>query len=842
MLARTFIIGALAVNLVACEGPRGPAGTAGANGPDGPAGANGDAGAQGPAGPPGADGGVGAQGCPGLAPGETVGLNAKVNVSAPANGTYFAAGERATVTVSFTNNCGQTMVPADLGTANLYVSGPRLGSTTKTAAKLLNCVTDRAATDRQHHYIDLRNPHLVDPSQKNFSLGADGTVTFVLAPVSDEAAGTYTIGVYAKSKDDKDQVFPTLDLQIGNGTAEVFATGPSETSTCFACHKGPMSGKSYQAHIIPGFSPEGNYALDSTPIATCKLCHNLDGYSLNPIVRKVHGAHRGVHMMAPGVAHPEYGLSATDNTLAEFVDVEFPSMPDMEKDCSKCHDDDRWKKAARMACGTCHDNVFFDTGTLNPPRAFGKPPAGACTSDSACGVFGDFATCDLPSGTCFRKSHPIQTDDTQCSTCHPADAPGLAPVSAVHEVIQRTRSPGLQITNATLTGGSGPNGSFVIGTDTPTVTFQLVDGTGAVVSTLKTDSSLSATAILSGPTDDRQRVYGPLTVKSQGTLTYDGAAGTYTYVLPGVFPATAQLPFNSTGLTPRANGPGTYTLWLYVNKTITVNSASTRVAANAVIDFAVGGDLKIQPRQVVADAACNSCHVTVQAHGGSRQGVGSQCSNCHTKGAVDRTVGSKGTACTSNAQCGGFAAGWESCQDTDNNGSLDACIMTADPTPNQPIYFAQMLHEIHYARLRDGYAERNNLVEPGVLSIVGYNNGLNVFDTDLFPQDIRNCKKCHADAGGMCSASKPCGIGQSCTGGTCVNTAWLSPSAKVCTSCHDDASTAGHAAINTWTDPNDPTHVIETCDTCHGTDAEFSIDKVHNISNPYVPPYPREKQ
>ncbi len=182
MLARTFVIGALAINLVACEGPRGPAGSNGDTGPQGPAGANGDAGVQGP---PGADGGVGTQGCPGLAPGDTVGLNAKVNVSKPANGTYFVAGERATVTVSFTNNCGQTMVPADLGTANLYLSGPRLGSTTKTAAKLLNCITDRTVADRQHHYVDLRAPHLLDPSQNNFSLGADGTVTFKLAAVTD---------------------------------------------------------------------------------------------------------------------------------------------------------------------------------------------------------------------------------------------------------------------------------------------------------------------------------------------------------------------------------------------------------------------------------------------------------------------------------------------------------------------------------------------------------------------------------------------------------------------------------------------------------------------------------
>jgi hypothetical protein len=35
---------------------------------------------------------------------------------------------------------------------------------------------------------------------------------------------------------------------------------------------------------------------------------------------------------------------------------------------------------------------------------------------------------------------------------------------------------------------------------------------------------------------------------------------------------------------------------------------------------------------------------------------------------------------------------------------------------------------------------------------------------------------------------------------------------------------------------------IETCEVCHGRDADFAIDKVHQIAAPYQPPYPREKQ
>ncbi|HEX4461425.1 MAG TPA: hypothetical protein VIA18_25770, partial [Polyangia bacterium] len=470
---------------IGCEGPRGPAGPSGATGATGAAG---DAGAMGATGATGAAGDAGVNGCDGLAPGETVGLTAVVNVSQPANGSFFVAGERAVIGIHFNDSCGQTLRASDLGTASLYVSGPRLGALTTTASKLLNCVTDRSAANGQHHYIDLRNPSYADPTQANLAQAADGTLTYTLAPVSDEAGGTYTVGVWAKSVDDKDQVFPTLDLQIGSATAEVFASGPSATSTCYSCHRGAQSGKSYQAHIIPGYSPEGNYALDATPIATCKLCHNIDGYSANPIVRKVHGAHRGANQLAPGVAHPEYGLGA-DSSLAAYTDVTFPSMPGAENDCGKCHVDTRWKTASRLACGTCHDNVFFDTGTLNPPRAFGAPTTGPCTSDTACAAFGDFATCDLPSGTCQRKTHPSQSDDSQCSVCHTPDAPGLAPVSVVHEIAAVTRSPGLSLTGVTLAGGSGAGGSFVAGSDKPTLTFTLVNGTGATVSTLKTDAT-----------------------------------------------------------------------------------------------------------------------------------------------------------------------------------------------------------------------------------------------------------------------------------------------------------------------------------------------------------------
>jgi hypothetical protein len=149
-----------------------------------------------------------------------------------------------------------------------------------------------------------------------------------------------------------------------------------------------------------------------------------------------------------------------------------------------------------------------------------------------------------------------------------------------------------------------------------------------------------------------------------------------------------------------------------------------------------------------------------------------------------------------------------------------------------------MIHDLHYARVRDGYGERNN-VDPGVYELVGFNNGLINLSEGLFPQDVRNCTRCHADAGGQCSAAKPCGIGQECVAGSCVNRSWVVPSARVCLSCHDSGAAFGHAALMTWQSSDGP---VETCEVCHGEDGDFSVEKMHNVSAPFRPPYPREHE
>jgi OmcA/MtrC family decaheme c-type cytochrome len=439
-------------------GPAGDAGEKGDPGNTGPAGEAGPIGPVGPAGETGPAGEAGAPGCDGPAA-SALGITPKLTVtSKPANTTHYVAGEKIAFTVGFTDACGRAVKIADLGTANLYMAGPRGPLATKASVKLLDAVTDRAATDRQHHFINLKAPKFATtPAAATLTTNADGSVSFTTAAVSTEAAGTYVIGVWAKTADEKGQEFPLVDVQIGTATAEKYTTGVGADASCNDCHKGTRAdGKSYMAHSTPGFSPLGNWALDSMAVANCKLCHNWDGYSPNPIIRKVHAVHRGANQANPGVAHPEYGIAA-DTTLAAFTGVEFPAMPGGEKNCTTCHKDDAWKNnLSRAACGSCHDNVFFNnatnTGTgsqlLNPPAPLGLPfmkcsatvpcgsgtvcnaTSGACDKTVACAADADCdsafglpagATCNTTTKVCTAnvvglKPHAKCTADSDCSS------------------------------------------------------------------------------------------------------------------------------------------------------------------------------------------------------------------------------------------------------------------------------------------------------------------------------------------------------------------------------------------------------------------------------------------
>jgi OmcA/MtrC family decaheme c-type cytochrome len=91
----------------------------------------------------------------------------------------------------------------------------------------------------------------------------------------------------------------------------------------------------------------------------------------------------------------------------------------------------------------------------------------------------------------------------------------------------------------------------------------------------------------------------------------------------------------------------------------------------------------------------------------------------------------------------------------------------------------------------------------------------------IFPQDVRNCTKCHSES-----------------------SSWTEkPSRVACLACHDSDYAIAHGTSMTLDfTPQEPFSggEVETCIVCHGKTSTYAPNAVHSITNPYVPPYPRE--
>jgi hypothetical protein len=337
------------------------------------------------------------------------------------------------------------------------------------------------------------------------SVQPDGTIVYTLNPITTEAPGTYTAAVWAIGPDPLNQMFVLQDFQVGTATVEPYASGPADGSKCASCHRNQTpGGKMHMAHIPPGFSPVGNYALDSLPIGSCKACHNNAGYSPNHLLRKTHGVHRGEHQAAAGVAHPEYGFGA-DSSLTAFLNVGFPAMPDrryarnraarLGGDGEGLHGLPRERRVddPAVARGVWHLSrqrllagaLLADGGVdpsateavITPPTVLGFPAGTTgCTNDASCSGFSGIATCNATTKNCELTTHAKQTDDSQCTTCH-GPTNGVSPIAGRHAIAPYNPPISLEgyaFKNVTVTGGSGPGGSFQVG-DTLTLKFQLFD-------------------------------------------------------------------------------------------------------------------------------------------------------------------------------------------------------------------------------------------------------------------------------------------------------------------------------------------------------------------------------
>ena len=686
-------------------------------------------------------------GCPfigGPLPPGRAGENLAVNlvVSKPANGTHFVAGEQPVLTITLKDQMGNALNRAnDFTQLRLMAAGPIETTETTTPVKLLKTTADRSVAT--HHYVDLKT---------NAEVQVSGAVlTYRLAAVSDEKPGTYIASVWAVSKADSfQQVMTPAEFQIGTATIEKQIVEPSK---CAQCHLGADSGKFYFHHIdqVSAASPAGNFSIDQNAVRNCKTCHNNDGYAAynglpgapatenpnltrvpDPIVRRVHGVHMG-----EGLAHT-FNTDPVAGDFADYIHVVFPANV---KNCTYCHVDDRYKtQPSRLACGACHDNIWFGEQSEIPP---------------------EMAEHNM-------ELHPggVQRNDSLCSACHPPDTGGVKSVAEAHKVDLSTAF------TVALTMSAPANGKAFVAGEKPTLTITFKDAaTDAVVNPATVTEAVwnRVSLQVSGPRENTQPV---LTTAAIGSTT---SSYRYNDLRVRTDPAKEdpKLSRSATAITYQLDGvagleSGTYTVFAQARKV----AGST--AGVALINFQVG-TATVEPRVATG---CTACHGNTNMHGSYPFALAPDlCKSCHD---YERQLSGK--------------TGWNS----SNNGYGAAPI-------------ARRVHGVHFGRYLDKPEEVHGVADA------------EFFGHIIFPQDVRNCTKCHTAE----------------TSGT-----WKTePSRVACLACHDSDAAILHGTLMTLDlTPAEPYSgdELETCVICHGEGRDFSPDKVHNISDPYKPPYPRE--
>lgn len=797
---------------------------------------------------------------------ELEGWTVLVRVSKPANGSFFVQQERPVVTVRILDNYAQGVTRSDFSSLNLYMYGPQDPTKTVTAAKLLRASTDRSKTP--HHYINLKD---------NADVQVKGsTLTYQLNPITDEAPGTYTLSVWSVlAADPIQQIMKLADIQIGTATVEspvVAAKAIDGTPKCAACHEGTLSGKLYLHHIDPASTPGsvGNWSLDYA-IQNCKSCHNNEGYAAyrdttsvpgvtnrisDTLVRRVHGVHNGAHLALP------FNTNHVNGDFKDYLHVNFPAdIEGRPLDCTKCHLDDRWQtEITQKSCGACHDNVWF-----------GPLP--------------------VPAGWVAHVGRP-QINDNKCLLCHGVDEPLALSVADAH----KEQPPKVNMIDVAMTPPG--NGKYYVEGEKPVVSLVFKNdannsiGDHALVTTANFST---ASLFVYGPRNHAVPVLtsmaklGVETKRASVTCSKDGpwpidgktlkigingtAPQDITFLGAGGLVTPAEVVSSLNAVITNLNGGAKATLSgsKVMIKSLIRGAAARIEIYNGEVTTAMGWKAKgvvLEPdvfvaavstagndlRPVadpldftdpmvtrtatnilyklddIAGLAAGTYHiyayylpVTNKIVGlNAKTGIGhtlfqvgtstpekkiaSNCTDCHGDTVWHLAEGPIHAEPFNTDYC-------LACHDYGHPNTGDLFKGQGGTSLNGWSGFGAMpnvnrIHGVH----RGNYLEHPEQIYA--------NATVDTFGHIIFPMDVRNCTKCHSESD-----------------------SWKNnPSRMACLACHDSDDAKVHGKIFTYMpNPNDPygPTAVETCAVCHEAAAAFSAEKVHSITKPYVPPYPR---
>lgn len=211
------------------------------------------------------------------------------------------------------------------------------------------------------------------------------------------------------------------------------------------------------------------------------------------------------------------------------------------------------------------------------------------------------------------------------------------------------------------------------------------------------------------------------------------------------------------------------------------------------------GGLAVPRREVAELDKCLACHGRLSLHGNNRTDNLQVCVACHNPRNTDRDV------------------------------REIAATPPTDGKDEETLDFKVMIHGIHAAAIREN-----------PLQIVGFRGFTTyVYDEEHvhFPGRIGNCLTCHAD--GSYTVPLPANVlGTTIDTGadrtSPVDDTVASPTAAVCSSCHDGSGAKAHMAQNgasfaTTQADLDNGEVLEQCATCHGTGRTYDVSRVHGL-------------
>lgn len=427
-----------------------------------------------------------------------------------------------------------------------------------------------------------------NPSQVQASTDKGGTFTLVdaatgtydytfgtKAPANFDASATHTIGGQIE-RDLSAYGFPDQYANdavfsfVPNGSTVTNVRDIVNEASCNSCHN-PLS-----AHGGP-----------RKQIAYCVLCHtpqSTNPDSLNTVDMKVffHKIHRGSSLPSVVAGTPYYVEHR--GSRQDYSTIEFPQ--DI-RNCTSCHaarptQADNWKtNPSRAVCGSCHDNVNFDTG--------------------------------------LNHINLIETDDSQCKNCHVTSPTREFDASIVgaHTVPNNSAMlPGIVLKIVTVQNATAGNA--------PTVTYQVLDKKGNPVDV----SKLSTFRLVMNGANVDYGTNGFARVSETLTKVAGDSTGTYVYTMTNIIPATAT---------------GSYTISLEAanNTTLLTGTTQQMAATDSAIPvefyFSVDGSPLVTRRQVVSTEKCAACHQNLAfVHGGTRPAA-QECTICHNPTLQDGT-------------------------------------------------------------------------------------------------------------------------------------------------------------------------------------------------------------